>query len=94
MLVAFVAVMTVSSSGLLDLVLPESCAPVESGSPTDQDCPATCVRCNCCAQGIEILSVDVTSRFIPMVNVALPVRELVQQGSPSDILHVPRILAS
>ena len=87
---AFVALMAFSASGLADLAVPEPCQLVESTTQEDSECPATCVRCTCCAQSIEILSIGLVSTPIRLIADAVPVRKFVSPGNPSDVLHVPR----
>jgi len=89
-LVLFVAAMSISTSGLIDLVVPEPCSIEESSGRDDGECAATCVRCNCCARSIEIAVPSPSAVPAPLTAHALPVPSFVSPGSPSDILHVPK----
>ena len=87
---AFVALLAFSASGLVDLALSEPCQLTEPTTQEDANCPATCVRCQCCPQSIEILghrSMSVSLRFV--ANPALA-RNLELTADPSEVLHVPR----
>lgn len=87
---AFAAILVLSASGLADLAVPEPCQLVESTTQGDADCPATCVRCMCCAQSIEILTMRSVSTAVRVVDHAVLAREFVLPGNPSEVLHVPR----
>lgn len=87
----FVALLATSASGVLDLAMAEPCPPIEASSEQgDQDCAATCVRCTCCAQSIEILSARPVLAALRIVADLLPAFEVVPAVAPSDILHVPK----
>ena len=87
---ALVALMGFSASGLADLAVPEPCQLVESTTEQDSDCPATCVRCMCCAQSIEILTVRGVSTPVRFVADAVAAPRSVLPGDTAEILHVPR----
>lgn len=90
-LVFFVAALSLSASGMIELVLPETCSIEEANSSQeDRDCAATCVRCHC-ARSIEIAVYSFISGHIPLVAEALPAASFVSSGSPSEILHVPKL---
>ena len=93
-LLLFVATLATSISGTLDLAVPEPCPLGESSnSQDDQDCAATCVRCTCCAQSIEVLSAQPVFIALRISTELLSAFEFVPTDDPSDILHVPKRLA-
>ena len=93
-LVLFVATLATSTSGVLDLALPEPCELGEASSgQDDRDCAATCVRCTCCAQFIEIHAARPVVIATRGVADALTAFAFIPADNPSDILHVPRPLA-
>lgn len=90
-LVLFVATMSISTSGLIDIVVPEPCSIEESTAQDDGACAATCVRCNCCARSIEVVTPRLASVQIPLAAEAITSVSFVSAGSPSEILHVPKL---
>jgi hypothetical protein len=89
-LVFFVTVLSISASGVIELVLPEACSIEEASSNQDQDCSATCYRCHC-GRSIEISAVSVITSQLPLVTEAVPPALFIAPGSPSEILHVPKL---
>lgn len=91
-LAAFVALIAVSTSGLMDLVVPEPCSIDEAtNGQEDRDCAATCVRCNCCARSIEVAAVTVLSVRLSILAETFPIPEFFSSVSPAEILHVPKL---
>jgi hypothetical protein len=91
-LVFFVAALSISASGVIDLILPEPCSIEEAGLLQDDgSCAATCVRCNCCARSIEVVAASLVSVQIPIVSKTTPAFASVPIGTPSEILHVPKL---
>ena len=88
--VLVIGVLAVSTSGVLDLVVPEPCSITESAAGDDGACAATCVRCHCCAQSIEILSTKMPSIRLPLDTKSVSPSNLILVGAPSEILHVPK----
>jgi hypothetical protein len=88
--VFFAAVLSISASGLIELVLPDACSIEEASSTRDQDCSATCVRCHC-GRSIEIAAYGLITGYVPSVAEAIPPTPFVSSGSPSEILHVPKL---
>lgn len=92
LLTAFVALIAVSTSGVIDLVVPEPCSIDEAtNGQEDRDCAATCVRCNCCARSIEVAAVAVLSVRVSIGAETFPIPEFFSSVSPADILHVPKL---
>jgi hypothetical protein len=89
-LVFFVSVLSISTSGMIELLLPEACSIEEASSSQDQDCSATCYRCHC-GRSIEIFAVGVITSQVPLVAETVPPTLFVASGSPSEILHVPKL---
>jgi len=85
-----IGVLAVSTSGVLDLVVPERCAITESSTGDDGACATTCVRCHCCAQSIEILATKLTAVRLRMVTTPVSPINLILAGAPAEILHVPK----
>lgn len=90
-LALFVTAISISTSGLIELVVPEPCSIEESGGPDDGACAATCVRCNCCARSIEIAAPGLSGAQVPLVSEVISAFSFVSSGSPSEILHVPKL---
>ena len=88
--VLLVGFLVASVGGVLDCIVPEPCAIDESTSVPDGACPATCVRCNCCAQSVEtaLKPAEVSVPFVSRAIVVLV--EFLPLAVPQDILHVPR----
>ena len=87
-LVALVGFLAVSTSGFLDLLVPEPCAVTESSSQGHGDCGTACVRCHC---GTPVVQFNVP-QLAPQTFVAAdfdPPMQTAAAGSPSEILHVP-----
>lgn len=92
LLAAFVTLIAVSASGVLDLIVPEPCSINEaSNGQEDGNCPATCVRCNCCTGSIEVAAVTVMSVRLSIAVDVFPIPEFFSSASPAEILHVPRL---
>jgi hypothetical protein len=92
LLATFVALIAVSTSGVMDLVLPEPCSIDEvANGQEDGDCAATCVRCNCCARSIEVAAVTVLSVRLSIPAESSPFSQFFSSVSPADILHVPKL---
>lgn len=89
-LVFFVTVLSISASGLIELVHPEACSIEEAGSSQDQDCSATCFRCHC-ARSFEITLYSLITGDIPFAAEAIPPAAFLPVGSSSEILHVPKL---
>lgn len=92
LLVTFVALIAVSTSGVMDLVVPEPCSIDEAtNGQEDRDCAATCVRCNCCARSIEVAAVTILSVRLSIGAKTFPIPEFFSSASPAEILHVPKL---
>jgi hypothetical protein len=90
-LVFFVAALSLSASGVMDLVIPETCSITEANtSQQHRDCSATCVRCHC-GRSIEVSVYGVVTGHVPLVTEAIPPASFVSTGNPSEILHVPKL---
>ena len=89
-LVLFVAALSISASGVIELVIPEACSIEEAASSQDQDCSATCYRCHC-GRSVEVAAYSLVAGHVPLVAEAIPPTPFVLSGSPSEILHVPKL---
>lgn len=90
-LVLFVAALSISASGVIELVMPETCSIEETNSSQEhRDCAATCVRCHC-GRSIEVSVYSLLAGHVPLVSEAIPPTPFVLSGSPSEILHVPKL---
>lgn len=87
-----VGCLALGASGVVDLVTPERCSPVESASADDGNCPATCVRCNCCAQPTDLILPAPGESLQFRVVVGSVVVHFVLPASSSEIFHVPRFI--
>ena len=89
-LVLLVGLLCATTSGVLELVVPEQCVSDDAASPLgDGNCPPTCLRCHCARPFDVVLSlVFVESPLEPVdwlePSTALPL------AAPADVLHVPR----
>lgn len=92
LLAAFVALIAVSTSGVMDLVVSEPCAIDEpANAQEDGNCAATCVRCNCCARSIEVAAVTPLSVHFSIPTETFPIPDFFSSASPAEILHVPKL---
>lgn len=90
-IVFFATVLSISASGVIELVRPETCAIEEANSSRDdRDCAATCVRCHC-ARSIEVAVYSLIGEPAPLVAEAIPPASFISSGAPSEILHVPKL---
>ena len=87
-LVALVGFLAFSTSGFLDLLVPEPCAISESSSGEHGDCGAACVRCHCGTPAIHFGAPQLASALPGTTDFDPPV-QVAAAGSPSEILHVP-----
>jgi hypothetical protein len=86
-----VAALSISASGVIELMIPETCSIEEANSSQQhRDCSATCVRCHC-GRSIEVSVYSVVTGHVPLVAEAIPPGWFVSTGNPSEILHVPKI---
>ena len=92
LLAAFVALITVSTSGVIDLFVPEPCSINEAtNGREDGNCAATCVRCNCCGRSIEVAAVTVLSVRLSIAVETFSIPGFFSSPSPAEILHVPKL---
>ena len=90
-LVFFVTALSISASGVIELVIPETCSIEEATSSQEhRDCAATCVRCHC-GRSIEIAAYGLIAGHVPLVAEVIPPASFASSGSPSEILHVPKL---
>jgi hypothetical protein len=90
-LLLFVTALSISASGLIELVLPETCSIEEAtSSQEDRDCASTCVRCHC-TRSIEVAVDALITGHAPLVAEAIPTTSFVPTGSTSEVLHVPKL---
>jgi len=88
--VLLVGLLCTTTSGVVELIVPERCALEDAASPVeDGTCAPTCLRCHC-ARPFDIVvplrlaevALEPIEWIEPLSKVALP--------APGDILHVPR----
>lgn len=90
-LVFFVTALSISASGAIELLIPEACSIEEEANSTqDLDCSATCYRCHC-GRSIEIAVSSLVTGHVPLVAEAVRPASFLETGSPSEILHVPKL---
>lgn len=89
MIALFVAMLAFSTSGVLELVVPEPCSINEATGEEDGNCAPTCIRCNCCGRSIEVVAAAVSVR-VNVTTGAFSLPEFVSSASPAEILHVPK----
>ncbi len=92
LLAVFVALITVSTSGVIDLIVPEPCSINEAANGReDGNCAATCVRCNCCGRSVEVAGVTVLSVRLSITVETFSIPVFFSTASPAEILHVPKL---
>lgn len=85
------AFLALSASGVGDLVFPELCPPGESSTTEDPGgCPATCVRCNCCAQPTDLFAAAPAAYRVVRVDYAPIAAPNLLLPESREILHVPK----
>ena len=84
-------VLAFSASGVADLVLPEPCPPGESSTEDPGGCPATCVRCNCCAQPTDLFAASPAPYRVVRLDYAPVAASDVRVPESREILHVPKV---
>ena len=87
-LVALVGFLAVSTSGLVDLLVPEPCAITESTPDDHGDCGTACIRCHCGSPAIHFGALQLASQTLFPTDFEAPV-QTAAAGIPSEILHVP-----
>src|SRR3954454_12258475 len=95
LLVAILTMLTADASGVLSLLLPETCAIEEAGTRPEGGCPAFCVRCSCacCAPSTDqAMSTDVAVAALPPMRLAPVPASHMPAGAVSEILHIPKTL--
>ncbi|MEO8358429.1 MAG: hypothetical protein ABI672_00240 [Vicinamibacteria bacterium] len=89
-LIAVVALLVLSASGLLSISFADPCETSSADSGGDQSCPPNCFTCGCCAQAMVPVTVQILANAeeaVPFVAMApLPTAS----GEPHGILHVPK----
>ena len=91
---AVLAVLLCDGSGILSLVVPETCAIGTPESTPDSGCPAFCVRCACpcCVASIEFHpTIALAQQILPLMAMDLPPAQSMPTGRVADILHVPKL---
>ena len=93
-LVLLVALLCVTTSGALELVVPDQCASETSKSPaSDGACPPTCLRCHC-ARPFDVVMPPLFSDVLFEPAEWLEPARPVPSPTPHDVLHVPRPAAA
>lgn len=83
------ALLTISASGLVSLVMLEPCRPNESAR-SDSACPPTCVTCGCCDQAAESVTLVLTPSPDVLAPPIVAPWPRMPDTDPRAILHVPR----
>jgi len=89
-LVFFVTALSICASGAIELLIPEACSIEEANSTQDQDCSATCYRCHC-GRSVVLAANSLVTGHVPLVAEAIRPASFLSTGSPSEILHVPKL---
>jgi hypothetical protein len=85
-----VGLLTVSASGLPELISLEPCVPGVAAAGDDGGCTATCVRCSCCAHPTDLfvaipsLSGAVIGIYPQTPSLLVPLPE------SREIFHIPK----
>lgn len=92
LLALVVGLLMLSASGVTELSASDPCAAAPRSAGEDGACPPMCVTCGCCAQAVELVTLDVSAspRNITAIVVAFLPQPLRQ--NPHDILHVPKLV--
>ena len=93
--IAILTMLTADASGVMSLLVPETCAIETADTRPDGGCPAFCVRCSCacCAPSIEhAVPIDGAVADLPPMTLAPTPAAHVPTGAVSEILHVPKPL--
>ena len=89
-LLLLVSFLTISTGGVLEVMVPERCSPTESASsPADGSCAATCLRCHC-ARAFDLALYLDTGDAPALLTDWLALPEVAPRSAPHDILHVPK----
>jgi hypothetical protein len=92
LLIAALILLVGDASGVIALLIPETCGIAESATSPDSGCPAFCVRCSCgccAAPVVHKTPVLLAEALVPSV-VAAPDPDRLPAGIRPDILHVPK----
>jgi hypothetical protein len=90
LLVLLVGLLSVTTSGVLELVVSEQCIGTDTASSQgDGTCPPTCLRCHCARPYDVVAAVLLPETPLTPIEWADPVPVPVL-ASPNDVLHVPR----
>lgn len=90
LLAVAVAVLTLEASGVAQFLVPEPCTPLES-TREDQNCPATCVRCGCCAQPLLPVNVPADTAVPRVLSERVFIAPaVIDDPAARDIAHVPK----
>jgi hypothetical protein len=85
-----VAVLAISASGVLGLIVTEPCTAGQLAGEEDGRCPPTCVTCGCCAQAVEPATVTTGKSLDVLATCITAVLPPLPRTDPREILHVPR----
>ena len=85
-----VALLCVTTSGVLELMVPERCGAGEPSSSTDDGtCGPTCLRCHCARPYDVVVTQALGAVLLGPVRWTEP-RQSIPAPAPHDVLHVPR----
>jgi hypothetical protein len=88
--VLLVGLLCVTTSGAIELIVPERCTSEEAASPAgDGACAPTCLRCHCARPFDVVASLQVVAIPRERVDWTEPTQAVVLPN-PHDVFHVPR----
>ena len=94
LLVLLLGVLCATTSGVLELIVPEQCALEAAASPAgDGACPPTCLRCHCARPYDVVMAQAIVDVLLGPAEWIEPARA-VPSPTPHDVLHVPRPAAA
>jgi hypothetical protein len=77
-------------SGATELFTPEPCPAGVSDTQPDGACPATCVRCSCCAQPAVYLQAGIEELIQPVSPVPDVPASIARTLPPLEVTHIPK----
>ena len=93
-MVLLVGLLCATTSGVLELMVPEQCVLEDASSPVgDGACPPTCLRCHCARPYDVVMPLSIVEVLLEPAEWIEPVRPL-PTPAPHDVLHVPRSAAA
>jgi len=92
--VLLVGLLCATTSGVIELFVPERCTSEEAAAPGgDGACAPTCLRCHCARPFDVVVAVQLASVRFERSDWTEPVRDVLSPN-PHDVFHVPRPTAA